>query len=75
MKSWTQRTREEKLKLSKVRDEYIEQMEVATKVAVAVRNLEAHNRELMLKLADAYIELEEWQEKYYSLLKEKNGNS
>lgn len=75
MKSWTQKTKEEKLKLSRVRDEYIEQMEVATKVAIAVRNLEAHNKELMLKLADAYIELEEWQEKYYSLLKEKNGNN
>ena len=75
MKSWTQKAKEEKLKLSKVKEEYWEQMQVATSVSVAVRNLEAHNKELILKLADAYIELEEWQEKYYSLLKEKNGNN
>lgn len=63
--------KEEKQKLSKVNAEYIEQMEVATKVARAVRELEDHNRQLMLKLANAYEELEELQEAYYQLLNER----
>lgn len=71
MKSWTETKKEEKRKLSKVKEEYEEQMAVATKVARAVRDLEAHNRELMLKLANAYEELEELQESYYSLLNER----
>jgi len=63
--------KEEKQKLSRVQEEYIEQMEVATKVARAVRELEEHNKTLMLKLANAYDELEELQEIYYSLLNER----
>jgi len=63
--------KEEKQKLSRVNEEYIEQMMVATKVARAVRELEEHNRTLMLKLATAYEELEELQEAYYSLLNER----
>lgn len=66
-----QMRKEEKQKLSKVNAEYIEQMEVATKVARAVRELEDHNRQLMLKLANAYEELEELQEAYYQLLNER----
>lgn len=61
---------EEKQKLSKVNEEYIDQMMVATKVLRAVRELEEHNRTLMLKLASAYEELEELQEAYYGLLNE-----
>lgn len=69
--------KEEKQKLSRVNTEYIEQMRVATQVARAVRELEEHNRTLMLKLASAYEELEELQEAYYQLLNErkrKNAN-
>lgn len=71
MRWWMQMRKEEKQKLSKVNAEYIEQMEVATKVARAVRELEDHNRQLMLKLANAYEELEELQEAYYQLLNER----
>jgi len=71
MKSWTEMKKEEKRKISKVNEEYIEQMMVATKVSRAVRELEEHNRTLMLKLASAYEELEELQEAYYSLLNER----
>lgn len=63
--------KEEKQKLSRVNTEYIEQMRVATQVARAVRELEEHNRTLMLKLASAYEELEELQEAYYQLLNER----
>ena len=63
--------KEEKQKLSRVNTEYIEQMRVATQVARAVRELEQHNRALMLKLASAYEELEELQEAYYQLLNER----
>ena len=71
MRWWMQMKKEERQKLSKVNAEYIEQMEVATKVARAVRELEDHNRQLMLKLANAYEELEELQEAYYQLLNER----
>lgn len=66
--------KEEKQKLSRVNNEYIHQMIVSTKVHRAVRDLEEHNKDLMFKLAYLYEELEEWQEKYYDLLKEKNEN-
>lgn len=71
MKSWMEMKKEEKRKLSRVNEEYIDQMTVATKVARAVRELEEHNRTLMLKLANAYEELEELQEAYYQLLNER----
>jgi len=75
MKSWTEMKKEEKRKLSRVREEYWEQMSIATKVSTAVRDLEAHNKELMLKLANAYEELEELQEAYYGLLNERKRNN
>lgn len=60
-------------KLHNVADEYIDQIKVTTQIHRAVRDLEEHNRELIVKLSQAYEEIEEWQNSYYELLHEYEG--